>query len=201
MQRDRSNGWEAVAGRFMAQRSSIGADTVRAWSRALPSRASVLDLGCGAGVPISEALMDAGCEVSGVDASPSLVAEFRRRFPEAPVVCEPVEESGFFARSYDGIVAIGLLFLLQPGVQRAVIHRVAAALKPGGRFLFTAPVQASAWADLLTGRRSVSLGREAYRRTLRSAGLEVIGEYVDEGENHYFDAARLVAAAGPGAAG
>ncbi len=188
--RDRSNGWEAVAGRFMVQRSSIGSATVRAWCRTLPSGASVLDLGCGAGVPISQALIDAGCDVSGVDASPTLVAEFQRRFPQAPVACEPVEDSAFFGKTYDGIVAVGLLFLLRPGVQEAVIRRVGAALKPGGRFLFTAPVRACAWSDLLTGHESVSLGSEAYRRVLASAGLSVIAEYVDEGENHYFDAAR-----------
>lgn len=197
MQRDRSNGWEAVAGRFMAQRSSAGADTVRAWCRALPGRASVLDLGCGSGVPIAEALIDAGCEVSGVDASPSLVAEFRRRFPQAPVVCEPVEESRFFGRTHDGIVAIGLLFLLQPGVQETVIRRLASALKPGGRVLFTAPVQTCTWVDQMTGRQSVSLGSDAYRRALGSAGLVVIGEYDDEGGNHCFDAARAL----PSAAG
>lgn len=190
MTEDRSNGWEAVANRFMAERSRIGAETVRAWCRALPSRASVLDLGCGTGVPISEALVEAGCEVSGVDASPSLVAEFRRRFPRAPVVCEPVEESEFFGRTFDGIVAVGLMFLLPPEVQEALIGRVAAALKPGGRFLFTAPAQRCSWADLLTGRPSVSLGAEAYRLALTARGLTVVGEYSDEGENHYFDAAR-----------
>jgi SAM-dependent methyltransferase len=186
-QADRSNGWEAVAGLFMARRSNTGAALVRAWRRALPPGASVLDLGCGTGVPVSEALMDEGCAVWAVDASPSLAAEFMRRFPQAPVACEPVEESEFFGRTYDGAVAIGLLFLLQPDIQRAVIRRVAAALKPSGRFLFTAPVQPGTWVDLLTGRPSVSLGDEAYRRALRTAGLGVIGEYADEGENHYYD--------------
>lgn len=190
MQADRSNGWEAIALRFMAERSAIGVATVRAWCRALPAGASVLDLGCGSGVPVSGALMDEGCVVYGVDASPNLVAAFRHRFPQAQVACEPVEESGFFGRRYDGIVAVGLLFLLQPDVQRAVIRRASTALRPDGRFLFTAPVQAATWTDLMTGRQSVSLGDEAYRCALAGAGLEVVGEYVDEGGNHYYDAAR-----------
>jgi len=190
MQADRSNGWEAVAPRFMAERSVIGAATVRAWCRTLPAGASVLDLGCGSGVPISEALIGEGCVVYGVDASPSLVAAFHQRFPQAQVVCEPVEESGFFDRQYDGVVAVGLLFLLRPDVQRAVIRRVSAALKADGRFLFTAPVQAVTWTDLMTGRLSVSLGDEGYRRALADADLSVIGEYSDEGKNHYYDAAK-----------
>jgi len=118
-----------------------------------------------------------------------LIAAYQRRFPHAQAACEPVEESGFFGRTYDGVVAVGLLFLLEPEVQQTVIRRVAAALKPAGRFLFTAPVQRSTWTDLMTGRRSVSLGDEAYRSALAGAGLGVVGELVDEGENHYCGAA------------
>lgn len=188
MQIDRSNGWEAAARRFMAERSDIGAATVRTWCRGLPAGASVLDLGCGSGVPIAAALIDEGCSVHGVDASPTLVAALHRRFPQVRVACEPVEESAFFGRRYDGIVAIGLMFLLQPDVQRALVRRVSAALGPGGRFLFSAPVQVAAWSDLMTGRQSLSLGDKAYRQALADAGLGVIGEYVDEGGNHYYDA-------------
>ncbi len=40
---DQSNGWESVAERFKALRSSIGAATVRTWSRALPDSVEVVD--------------------------------------------------------------------------------------------------------------------------------------------------------------
>jgi 2-polyprenyl-3-methyl-5-hydroxy-6-metoxy-1,4-benzoquinol methylase len=187
---DRSNGWEAVAGRLIAERSRIGAETVRSWCRNLPAGATVLDLGCGAGVPVSETLIDEGCRVYGLDASPSLVEAFRRRFPEAPVACEPAEDSDFFGRSFDGVVAIGLVFLLAPETQRQVLLRVASALSPRGRLLFTAPTQVATWTDLLTGRPSISLGNPEYRRILANAGLAVHGELVDEGDNHYYDAGR-----------
>ncbi len=185
---DASNGWEAVAREFIAARSGVGAEIVRAWSRSLPPGAAVLDLGCGGGVPVSVALAEQGCRLHGIDASPTLVGAWRRRFPHAPVACEAAEASAFFDRHFDGIVAIGLLFLLEPAAQRAVIARVAAALVPDGRFLFTAPVQAVGWNDLLTGRASVSLGRDAYRRLLAEAGLRLECESTDEGGNHYFDA-------------
>lgn len=188
---DASNGWEAVAREFIAARSGVGADVVRSWSRSLPSGAAVLDLGCGTGVPVSIALAEQGCRLHGIDASPTLVEAWRRRFPHAPVACEAAEASAFFNRQFDGIVAIGLLFLLEPSAQRTVIARVAAALVPDGRFLFTAPVQAAGWNDLLTGRASVSLGRDAYRRLLAEAGLRLECESTDEGGNHYFDAVRV----------
>jgi hypothetical protein len=132
--------------------------------------------------------MNEGCVVAGVDASPTLVTAFQRRFPHAQVICEAAEESDFFGRTYHGVVAIGLMFLLQPEVQRALIRRAASALKPRGRFLFTAPTQKGTWADFMTGRESISLGDDAYRSALTDAGLVVIAEYVDEGESHYYNA-------------
>ena len=185
---DRSNGYEAVSGEFITgrTRSSVGAATVRQWAKALPPGGDVLDLGCGPGAPISQTLVDEGLNVYGVDASPSMIAAFRARFPHASAERSDVEDSQFFGRSFDGVVAWGLMFLLPPDAQVNLIHKVAAGLKPGGRFLFTAPRQICEWSDNLTGRKSVSLGSDAYRRILESAGLLLDDETEDEGENHYY---------------
>jgi hypothetical protein len=40
----------------------------------------------------------------------------------------------------------------------------------------------------MTGLKSVSLGAEQYKKLLEAAGLSVVEEYEDVGENHYFDA-------------
>jgi cyclopropane fatty-acyl-phospholipid synthase-like methyltransferase len=186
---DPSNGYEAVASEFMArrERSGIGAATVRAWARSLDAGASILDLGCGHGVPISAALMDDGFDVYGIDSSPTLATMFRDRFPRAHVVCEAVQDSSFFGQKFDAIVAVGLMFLLSADVQDRLIRRIAQALNPGGRFLFTAPSEACTWKDILTGQQSLSLGAEAYRNFLSSAGLTLVDEYLDEGDNHYYD--------------
>lgn len=189
---DPSNGYEAVASEFMERResASVGVATVRRWARSLPSGASILDVGCGHGVPISMTLIDDGFAVYGVDASPSLTAAFHRRFPHAHVACESVEESRFFDRTFDGIIAVGLMFLLPAEVQRVVIRKVARALTLGGRFLFSCPAQTRTWTDVLTGRQSLSLGVEEYEALLSAAGLAAVGEYVDEGDNHYYDACK-----------
>lgn len=196
---DRSNGYEAVSTEFIAlrARSRVGAATVREWARALPPGGSVLDLGCGHGDPISRVLVDLGLAVHGVDSSPSMIAAFRKRFPDAPAECAPVEESRFFGLAFDAVVAWGLMFLLAPGAQTSLIHRVGRALKPGGRFLFTAPSQVAEWPDSMTGQTSVSLGAKAYRHILEEAGLSVIDEADDEGENHYYFSQKAGAGASP----
>ncbi len=166
--------------------SSVGVGTVREWAKALPPDAAVLDLGCGHGVPISQALVDEGLAVYGIDASRGMIDAFRARFPDAPAECGAVEDSEFFGCRFDGVVAWGLMFLLSPDAQTGLIHKVSAALKPGGRFLFTSPHQVCEWSDNLTGEKSVSLGSDAYRQILEAAGLTLVDEAEDEGENHYY---------------
>ncbi|HEY8284398.1 MAG TPA: class I SAM-dependent methyltransferase [Chloroflexota bacterium] len=190
---DRSNGYESVAVEFLARRGSgrgtgIGVHEVRTWARTLPRGAAVIDLGCGPGFPITEVLITEGLNIFGVDAAPSFVQAFRRNLPNTPVVCEAVQDSRFFDRTFDGVLAWGLIFLLSPEVQRCLIQRIATILVPGGRLLFTSPAEPLVWHDAMTGLESRSLGAEEYRRQLSAVGLSVTSEYEDEGQNHYFDA-------------
>jgi 2-polyprenyl-3-methyl-5-hydroxy-6-metoxy-1,4-benzoquinol methylase len=160
--------------------------TVREWSQTPAPSSSILDLGCGHGIPISQVLIEEGFIVYGIEASTKLTSAFRKRFPNAQAECAAVEDSKFFHRTFDGVVAWGLMFLLPTDVQIVVIRKVAKALNCRGKFLFTSPAQAVKWHDSLTGRESISLGAERYQQTLRAEGLVLVGEQVDEGDNHYY---------------
>jgi 2-polyprenyl-3-methyl-5-hydroxy-6-metoxy-1,4-benzoquinol methylase len=192
---DQSNGYEAIAADYIARRGTqgggIGARVVADWSEQLPTGGTILDVGCGNGVPISEVLIERGFRVYGVDASPAMVESFQTRFPGVPVQCSSVDDSDFFGRSFDGVVAWGVVFLLAEDAQRRLLAKIGGALRSGGLFLFTAPRQVCAWADAMTGQDSVSLGEEEYRSILESAGLVVIGTDSDEGENHYYLARKV----------
>lgn len=193
MTEDGSNGYEAIANAYIAGRGTrplvgdaIGAATVRTWARGFRPSATVLDLGAGPGEPSTRILVEAGLATCAVDASPTMVAAFRERFPGVPIECNTVEASALFDRTFDGVLAWGLLFLLEPAAQALLIAKVARALQPRGRFLFTAHTQPLAWLDAMTGRRSQSLGAPTYERLLREAGLTWVGDAQDEGENHYY---------------
>lgn len=185
---DASAGWDAVAERFIALRSDIGADAVLRWSRRLPAGGTILDLGCGSGVPIATALAARGFTLFGVDPSPRLLSAFRRNLPGAATALEPAERSSFFDRKFDGVLAIGVLFLLPEAIQAAVIARAGRALVPGGRLLFTAPREQCAWRDTLTGQESRALGEMRYAELVADAGMELVATFQDDGANHYFDA-------------
>jgi len=191
---DLSNGYESISAEWLATRgnsrtrsNAIGVKEVRRWAKTLAPGSSVIDLGCGPGFPVTAVLVEEGLEVFGVDAAPSFVAAFQQNLPGTPIVCESVLESSFFDRKFDAVLSIGLMFLLKAEEQHRLIQRFADALIPGGHLLFTASAAPHIWNDVMTGMESISLGAEEYRRRLAAVGLSVVGEYEDEGQNHYFD--------------
>ncbi|MCF0061816.1 class I SAM-dependent methyltransferase [Dyadobacter chenwenxiniae] len=192
---DKSNGYEHHAATFIRCRSKgldgVGVASVQHWARSLPPNATVLDVGCGTGDPISKALIDEGLNIHGIDASTSMVQIFKQNFPGIPVACEAAEDSSFFNRQFDAIMAWGLMFLLPEKTQEVVIQKMANALRTGGKLLFTAPSQKMKWEDAITAKESRSLGAEKYKALLAASGLSLIEEFEDEGENHYYHAEKL----------
>jgi 2-polyprenyl-3-methyl-5-hydroxy-6-metoxy-1,4-benzoquinol methylase len=188
---DKSHGYERIAEHFIAARNSrIGPSTVQEWCKSLRPGCAILDVACGHGVPITQTLVDQGFQIYGVDASPTLLAEFSKRFPSAQAQCSAAENSDFFGRTFDGIICWGLMFILPIEVQHTLILKIAGALNAGGKFLFTSTRGANTWNDSLTGEESHSPGAEWYRNVLSEARLIVERETADEGENYYFFTAK-----------
>src|SRR3569832_2092796 len=102
---DRSTGYEAVSEHFLARRgkspcTGIGVEQVRKWARTIPRGSTVIDMGCGPGFPLTAVLVEAGLDVFGVDGAPSFVAAFQRNLPGVPILCEAVQDSRLFDRSF-----------------------------------------------------------------------------------------------------
>lgn len=70
-------------------------------------------------------------------------------------------------------------------------NKASAALKCGGKFLFTSTYTAHTWIDIITDQPSVSLGAENYWELTAASGLSIIDEFEDEGGNYYFDSVKI----------
>ncbi len=166
----------------------VGVAVIENWTRWLPEEAAVLDLCAGPGGPRSAALFRRGFSVYAVRSEPAIATAYRKRFPAARVACEPLDQSPFFARSFHGILAWGLLFLLPAEKQLKLIGQIAEALMPRGHFLFTVPAQNGIWQDRETGLKAESLGERAYAHSLRRSGLTLFAQHLDEADITYYAA-------------
>ena len=96
----------------------------------------MLDIGCGAGVPIAGSLA-ARYRVTGVDVSPEMVRRARRNVPTASFVCADIMSVRLPPSSFDAVVALYSVFHLPREEHALLFRRVHGWLKPGGYFLCT----------------------------------------------------------------
>ena len=97
----------------------------------LADGARVLDLGCGAGVPIARRLAER-FEVTGVDISERQVELARRNVPGATFIHGDMAAQSFPAGSFDAVVAFFSIFHLPREEHGAMFAAIASWLRPGG---------------------------------------------------------------------
>ena len=97
--------------------------------------ASVLDLGCGAGVPAARWLVDAGFVATGVDISEVQIERARRLVPEASFVRADLAAFDAADASVDAVVSLYALIHVPLVDQRRLLPRVHRWLRPGGLLL------------------------------------------------------------------
>ena len=100
----------------------------------VPVGGHVLDLGCGAGVPVAKKLAERALVV-GVDISGAQVELARRKVPEASFINADMMAVEFPPASFDGISAFFSLTHLPREEHAAMLRQLATWLRPGGVFV------------------------------------------------------------------
>jgi ubiquinone/menaquinone biosynthesis C-methylase UbiE len=173
---------------------TVGVAKALAVAATVPAGSRILDLGCGNGVPITEALANAGHRVVGLDTSAGMLARFRANLPDTPVVRGDVRHCPFADGSFAAAVSWGMLFHLTRGDQAAAFASVSRVLTPGAPFLFTATEIDDADEAGITGTMNgVTFHYYAvpsYRRLIGEHGFELVDVDDDPGVSTYFFARR-----------
>jgi 2-polyprenyl-3-methyl-5-hydroxy-6-metoxy-1,4-benzoquinol methylase len=154
----------------------------------LPAGGSVLDLGCGCGVPVSRDLAAAGFAVTGADISEVQIARARRLVPAAWFLLADAARLAFADGSFDAVVCLYALIHMPLDVQPELLARIGRWLRPGG-WLLTVTGQ-EAWTGTETGWLGGQApmwwshpGAPTYRDWIEQAGLEVTEQsFVPEGD-------------------
>jgi len=140
----------------------------------------VLDLGCGAGRPIAQYLVDRRVEVTGVDGAAAMVALFQENLPNVRVFHEDMRGLDL-QETFDAVIAWDSFFHLSKDDQRAMFKTFAHHLAPRGVLLFTSGPEDSEVIGNVEGEDiyHASLGPDEYRALMAEQGIEVL-RYVPE---------------------
>jgi SAM-dependent methyltransferase len=155
--------------------------------RGLPAAASVLDLGCGCGVPVARTLADGGHRVTGVDLSDVQIDRARRLVPRATFMRADATQVSFPDGSFDAVVCLYALIHMPLDAQPGLLMRIASWLRPGGVLLATTGAEAwtgseERWLDGTETMWWSHADAATYRDWIARAGLRIESEdFVPEG--------------------
>lgn len=140
------------AGAAAAMRRIALGGISRALSGIDQRRARMLDLACGSGAFLADALRAfPKLNATGLDLSPAYADEARgriARWPQADVVVGRAEATPFPDGHFDAVSSIYLFHELPPKVRREVAREIGRIVKPGGGFVFADSLQPGDAPDL-----------------------------------------------------
>jgi len=141
----------------------------------------VLDLGCGSGWPVARHLAERGFRVTGVDASPSMIALCRERLPRQDWIVGDMRSLSL-NRRFEGILAWDSFFHLAPEDQRRMFQVFAGHAAPGAHLLFNAGPAAGEAIGEYRGDPlyHASLAAAEYESLAKSIGFEVIHHVAED---------------------
>ena len=132
-------GYDRVAERYLASKDPEDPTTLAALeelSRGFSPGAGVLDLGCGAGVPVTRWLARRFA-VTGVDVSARQLELARRHIPRANLIKADMIDLSFEAESFDAVVAFHSIIHVPRAEHPALLGEIRRWLRPGGAFFAT----------------------------------------------------------------
>ncbi len=137
------SGYDVIADEYLA-RVAIARDSagVRAGiekliselRRRVPPSGTVLDLGCGAGMPFTASLAQS-FEVTGVDFSARQLELARQKVPSASFVHADMTEVKFPAAEFNAVTAFFSIIHVHRDRHQALFENISEWLKPGGVFV------------------------------------------------------------------
>ena len=103
----------------------------------LPEKATILDLGCGTGVPFDSYLVQKGFSVTGIDFATNHVKQARENVPEATFIEGDFSKMDFENERFHAIIAMYSIFHIPREEQPMLLQKMYALLEKYGNILIT----------------------------------------------------------------
>lgn len=190
-----ANGYDMVSAAYMNKFSLNTETQYRSWFdiiiREIESGASVLDLGCGCGIPASQILSEK-YKVTGVDISPVQIKQARLFIKNAVFILQDMTSLSFTPGSFAAIVSMFSIIHIPIEEQQELIKLLYSWLREHG--LAVLVVGNRAWTGTendwlgVTGSTMYWSHSDAatYRKWFQEAGFTIIEEaFVPEGKGGF----------------
>lgn len=181
------NSYNQIARNYLAGRDQFkNTKYLEQLNRLLKPNSSILDVGCGAGVPIDRFFIDHGHEVTGIDISPEQIKLAQKNVPQATYQVKDMSELIDGEYTVDAVVSFYAIFHTPREEHLAILQRFFSFLSPSGLTLIT--MGAGEWegkeTDFFGGEMYWShYGAEDNIKLVQDAGFSIISTEIDTSGN------------------
>lgn len=156
----------------------------------LPKNAKVLDVGCGAGVPVAKTLVDSGLDVVGIDLSESMLKLAKKNVPKAKFYKKDMTKLDFEDNSFDGLTAFYSVIHVPREKHSSIFQNLHKTLKPNGIMLVSMGSEEWEGTEEFHGAKMFwsHYNPEKSLQIIKEAGFGIIFDkhIVSGGEKHYW---------------
>jgi cyclopropane fatty-acyl-phospholipid synthase-like methyltransferase len=152
-------------------------DYLERFGRLIERGRTILDAGCGDGVPVDRYLTEQGFAVNGIDASARMIERARRNVPEGFYEVKDMVHMNEGEYCVDGVVSLRALLHIPREVYPALLRKFISFMPNGGALLLT--MRPGKWSQSGEGTPSASAswhhdGAGGNAQLVEDAGFRIV---------------------------
>jgi len=175
------NGYSKIAKTYHEQRDKYkNTRLLGMLLKRLRNGSRIIDLGCGAGIPVAKFIMDKGCLVTGIDFAAGMLELARKNVPKARFMKMDITKMNFKPNSFDGAVSFYAMIHIQRQKHSHTYKKLHKILKPNAIMLINAcGTDANGWEGYEKDYLGVPMfwsfyGPNKTLRLIKNAGFEIL---------------------------
>ena len=181
--------YDNIAETYLASRDRLKSGKyVQQLLKYLPKNSTILDLGCGAGVPVDDLLIKAGHSIIGIDISSEQIKLARKNCPGGEFWISDIEDLVMSQYRVQAVVSFYTIFHIPREKQGELLKKMASFLPKGGMLLITMGDREFEGEHTLHGVKmwSSQFGTAKNRKIVEGVGFKILLNEMDNsgGERH-----------------
>ena len=136
-----SEGYDKIAEKYHEDRDQFNNRMeIEEFIEYLPSGGTILDVGCGGGIPVLKILRERGFNAKGIDFSHGMLELARKNVPDAELILGDITKAEFDTESLDGIVSTYAMIHIHRSLHSALYRKMFRWLKHSGVMLVSTAI-------------------------------------------------------------